>query len=282
MSKFYGNVLLNLLSSHVAEELASDLQRVRLEPLQLLATRSETLPHIYFPETAVIGVLASAAGTDHQQIGLIGREGVINHAYPSVDDRMPWTMQVQVSGSAWRIDAKKLASSAKRHEELHAMLIRADRVAQIQLASSGVSAPRRGIEARIAKWLLMYFDRLNCDELGVTHDALAFVVDARRPSITEALHVLEGEGMITCKRGSVVLRNRQDLIKVSGPLYGMAEAEYQRLLGVNFREAESCRMNLSVPEVIVTGSRNLFIAPGPSTSADPRMSARDDTVSSSF
>ncbi|MDO5897211.1 helix-turn-helix domain-containing protein [Agrobacterium sp. Azo12] len=86
----------------------------------------------------------------------------------------------------------------------------------------------------------MYFDRLDGDELRVTHDALAFVLDVRRSTIIDALHILEGEGMITCKRGSIVLRNRPDLIKLSGPLYGLAEAEYQRLLGANFRLAESC------------------------------------------
>lgn len=252
MSKLYGNILLDRLPPHVIEELAPDMERVRLEPLQLLTARAVT-PHVYFPKSTIVGVLAPGSGGKHHQLGLIGREGVINHVYPSVDDRLPWTMQVQISGSAWRIHAKKLAVSAHHHKGLHLMLLRAARVEQIQLASTGVPPSRGGVEARLARWLLMYFDRLDGDELHVTHDALAFVLSVRRATITTALHIMEGEGVLTCKRGSIVLRNRKDLIKISGPPYGLAEAEYQRLLGVDFRKVDPQNTTKSIPEIVVVG-----------------------------
>ncbi|MCM2457578.1 Crp/Fnr family transcriptional regulator [Rhizobium sp. CG4] len=254
MSKLYGNVLLDQLPSHVTEELAPNLEPVRLEALQLLATPSETPPHVYFPQSAIISVLAPLATEDHQ-LGLIGREGVINHVSPSTHDRMPWKKQVQVEGSAWRIRAEKLALSAERHNRLQLMLLRAGQVEQIQLVSTGWPAPRRGVEARLARWLLMYFDRLDCEELRVTHDALAVVLGVRRPTITTALHIMEGEGVVACKRSSIVLRNRQDLIKISAPLYGLAEAEYQRLLGVDFRRVEARETISPAPEIVVAGAK---------------------------
>ncbi|MDO5897190.1 Crp/Fnr family transcriptional regulator [Agrobacterium sp. Azo12] len=254
MSKLYENVLLDQLPPHVTEELAPHLERVRLEALQVLSTPLKTLPHVYFPQSAIIGVLAPLSAEYHQ-LGLIGREGVINHVFPSTDDRMPWTMQVQVAGTAWRIRAETLALSAERHSLLNLMFLRSGRVEQIQFVSTGWPATRRRVEAGLARWLLMYFDRLNGHELRVTHEALAFVLGVRRPTITDALHIMEGEGVVSSKRSRIVLRDRQALIEISAPLYGLAEAEYQRLLGVDFRQVKPRETTLSVPEIIVANAK---------------------------
>lgn len=249
MSKLYGNVLLDQLPPQVSEQLAPNLERIELEPLQILVSPSEAVPHAYFPESAIIAALAPLTG--YHQLGLIGREGVINHAFPLTQIRMPWTMKVQVAGSAWRIDAKKLAVVAEHHNDLGLALLRATGVQQIQLVSAGWCAARGGAEARLASWLLMYFDRIDGNELRVTHDALALVVGMRRPTITDALHVMEGEGVIACRRNSIVLRKRRELLKISGPLYGFAEAEYQQVLGVDFRPVEPREASFSVPEIIL-------------------------------
>ena len=53
----------------------------------------------------------------------------------------------------------------------------------------------------------------------------------RRPSVTTALHVLEGEQLIRSDRGWVTIRNRDNLDRYAGDAYGKPEAEYQRLIG---------------------------------------------------
>jgi hypothetical protein len=45
---------------------------------------------------------------------------------------------------------------------------------------------------RLARWLLMCHDRVGGNEVAVTHDFLSMMLSVRRPSVTTALHVLEG------------------------------------------------------------------------------------------
>jgi hypothetical protein len=48
--------------------------------------------------------------------------------------------------------------------------------------------------------------------------------------VTEALHILEGAHMIRAERGLVTVLDRAKLEQVAGESYGVAEAEYARLM----------------------------------------------------
>lgn len=57
------------------------------------------------------------------------------------------------------------------------------------------------VEVRLARWLLMAHDRADGDELALTNDYMAVMLAVRRPSVTTALHVLEGNRLIRGTRG---------------------------------------------------------------------------------
>lgn len=52
----------------------------------------------------------------------------------------------------------------------------------------------------------------------------------RRPGITDALNLFEGEHAIRNRRGHIALRDRAALERFAQGLYGGAEAEYVRAL----------------------------------------------------
>jgi hypothetical protein len=52
----------------------------------------------------------------------------------------------------------------------------------------------------------------------------------RRPGVTEALHVLEGQHLIKGMRGRIVVLDREGLLGKTGGSYGVPEAEYARLI----------------------------------------------------
>lgn len=91
------------------------------------------------------------------------------------------------------------------------------------------------LEARLARWILMMHDRLQSDELPLTHDFLAAMLNVRRPGVTTATHILEGAGMIKAKRGRIIVLDREKLMEMAGETYGIAEAEYDRLLAEGSR-----------------------------------------------
>jgi hypothetical protein len=49
--------------------------------------------------------------------------------------------------------------------------------------------------------------------------------------VTDALHILEGKHLIRSTRGICTVIDRQGLIDLVGGIYGVPEAEYDRLVG---------------------------------------------------
>jgi DNA-binding MarR family transcriptional regulator len=56
------------------------------------------------------------------------------------------------------------------------------------------------------------------------------MLGVRRSSVTVALHALEAAGLIRAARGRVSLLDRARLVTAAGESYGIAEAEYDRLI----------------------------------------------------
>lgn len=53
----------------------------------------------------------------------------------------------------------------------------------------------------------------------------------RRSDITEAVHELEGRGLIKAQRALISIPDRPRLEAAAGGIYGKPEAEYRRLIG---------------------------------------------------
>jgi hypothetical protein len=77
----------------------------------------------------------------------------------------------------------------------------------------------------------MCHDRTEGDEIALTHEFLSVMLAVRRPSVTDALHVLEGRRFIKAERALITVRNRAALEAYAHDAYGVPEREYQRLIG---------------------------------------------------
>ena len=56
------------------------------------------------------------------------------------------------------------------------------------------------------------------------------MLGVRRAGVTDALHILEGRGLIKARRGQITVVNRKGLEAISDRSYGVPEAEYARLV----------------------------------------------------
>jgi Mn-dependent DtxR family transcriptional regulator len=57
------------------------------------------------------------------------------------------------------------------------------------------------------------------------------MLGVRRPGVTEALHALGKQDLISYARGQITVKNRKGLERKAGTAYGTPEAEYRRLIG---------------------------------------------------
>ena len=90
---------------------------------------------------------------------------------------------------------------------------------------------RYSVHERLARWLLMSHDRLDGDDLPLTHEFLAIMLGVRRSGVTDQIHILEGIGAIKATRGNIHIISRSKLENVAGGSYGLPEQEYHRLIG---------------------------------------------------
>ncbi|MBW0145798.1 Crp/Fnr family transcriptional regulator [Sphingomicrobium clamense] len=101
----------------------------------------------------------------------------------------------------------------------------------MQVYSTVVAAREADIVGQVARWLLMCHDRTVGDELQITHELLAQLCNAYRPTVTNALAKLRAKGAITCGRGRITILSRQALAAEAGPHYGQFEAYYRETIG---------------------------------------------------
>jgi hypothetical protein len=152
-------------------------------------------------------------------------------------DQTPQEMFMQVPGVGLRIEAAAFTAALRQSPSLHASLLKYIQTFTIQTAHTAVSNGSYTIEERLARWLLMCHDRLDTDDLPLTHDFLAIMLAVRRSGVTVAVQTLEGAGMIKGHRGRVTILDRAKLLETANGSYGPPEAEYERLIGPLDRRA---------------------------------------------
>ena len=235
---YSSNLLIQAMEPDDLALLKPHLTRVPIEQNQILAAANQPIDHIYFPEGGIVSLTASTAGYGPTEVGIVGREGFAGIAVLLGTDQTPHETFVQVdSTNALRISASRFREATGQSATLQALLLRFVQAFLIQSAYSTTSNAHHNIESRLARWLLMCHDRIDGDEIRLTHEFMSMMIAAQRSGVTVCLHILEGAGMIRSKRARVVILDREKLEDLAGDAYGAPEAEYRRLIGPFGRSA---------------------------------------------
>lgn len=219
----------NRILSHLSREdfglLEPHLELTDLPVRERLECRSKRIDHVYFIESGVASVVANGVGDGGVEIGLIGREGMTGLAVVMAADHTPHETFMQLGGGGKRIEVDHLRQAMARSATLHRSLLRWGHAFILQVARTAVANGRSKIEERLARWLLMAHDRIDGDEIALTHEFLAQMLGVRRPGVTLALNHLEARGLIRTNRGVISIVDRQGLEASSNGAYKPPEVE---------------------------------------------------------
>jgi CRP-like cAMP-binding protein len=221
---------LRRLSEDDYESLAPSLTRVDLALKHDLTTVGNRISHVYFVESGMVSLIAEVPNSEAIEVGMIGKEGLTDQVYEE-GDIAALRCTVQMAGSAMAVEADEYARWIKTRPNAMKIMNRYQASVQIQLPFTALSHGSFNIEERLARWLLMSFDRADGNEIPLVHQFLAVMLAVRRSGVTTALHVLEGHLAIKASRGKIILRDRETLESLAQGSYGFPEREYQRLLG---------------------------------------------------
>jgi len=206
------------------------LEPALLEHRQVLADYDTPIAHAYFPESGIVSMAIASPDGHMVETMMVGCEGLVGLPVVLGVDQASAKLFVQMPGHGWRIDADRLRELCVRSPPLHQVMLGYAHAAFMQVAYTALSNAAHSVEQRLARWLLMAHDRTNGDEVTLTHDFLALMLNIRRPSVTNTLHILEGMRLLRAARGRITIRDREGLEALASAAYGVPEAEYRRLM----------------------------------------------------
>ena len=230
-SQSTGNRLLALLRNQDAAALLDRLEPVDLPVKMVIFEPDEVIPFVYFLDEGIASVVARSHEGLNIEAGFIGREGFVVPGVALGADTVPNLCQVQVAGYGHRITVSEFRVVMEGNRALRDLCLRFAQTLIIQTACTALSNAVHQIDERLARWLLMCHDRSPSDDLALTHEFMSVMLGTRRPTVTTALHVLEGNGFIRNDRGCVQIKNRAAMERFAEDSYGKPEEEYRKLIG---------------------------------------------------
>jgi CRP-like cAMP-binding protein len=239
LSSILRNHLLRALSPNDLDRLQPHLEPVALPLREVLVEPNTPISYVYFVEQGICSVVAVAKSNKQIEVANIGREGMAGFSVIQDLDRSIHRTFVQVAGSALRMKAEDLQEAMEASPTLRKLLNLYVHTVWVQTAHTALANGRFTINERLARWLLMSHDRLDNDDVPLTHEFLALMLGVRRAGVTTGLHILEGERIIKASRGHIRVLDRSKLEEKAGDSYGTPEAEYRRVI-----EAKSLEVKL--------------------------------------
>lgn len=226
----FANRLLSLLPHQDRAVLELHLQEVSLEERQVLETPHIVVSYVYFLTTGMASVVASAEPNHRLEVGMVGSEGMTGLTVVLGDDQSANLTMVQSAGTALRVSTHFLRRAMTERPLLAARLLRYVHAFMAQASQSALANGRGSLSERLARWLLMWQDRVETPVFSVTHEFLSLLLGVRRTGVTVTLHELEGRGLIRSTRGRVEVLDRKGLRCAANGFYGVAELEYERIM----------------------------------------------------
>ena len=224
------NRLLRALSERDFALLEPALKPALLERKQTIETPQAPVEQVYFVTSGLISVVAITDPDHRIEVGMIGPEGMSGLSVVLGVEETATEAMVQSSGAAVRLSSNELRKAMRASPTLVTFLLRYVQAFSAQATQTALANGRGRLNQRLARWLLMWQDRLQAPAVTATHEFLALLLGVRRQGVTTTLHELESAGLIKAVRSQVAILDRDGLKRLAGGFYGLPEAEYERLL----------------------------------------------------
>jgi CRP-like cAMP-binding protein len=224
------NRLLAALPPADYQRILPDLKTVPITVKQVLHKHHEAVRYVYFPNGGVCSMTTVMADGSMVEVATIGYEGVVGINVFLGSDVMPGTTLVQVGdGSAVRMSVTAFRRELDRGGAFQKVIRRYAQALVATMMQSVACNTLHHLEQRCCRWLLMTHDRVDGDEFGLSHEFLAVMLGARRPTVTLVAGSLQRLGLIRYKHGRVRVLDRGRLEDMSCECYVTIRRHFTRL-----------------------------------------------------
>jgi CRP-like cAMP-binding protein len=219
------NRLLATLPKKEYQRLLTELEQVTLPFNEILYEPGQRIRYVYFPNDAIVSLLAEVATNSTLEVGMVGNEGLTGICvFLGVDESRNRAV-VQGAGTAMRMKAAALRREASHIGPLHRLLQRYAHSLLTQVSQSAACNRFHMVDARLARWLLMTSDRLGGERFRLTQEFMSNMLGVRREGVTVAASALQKNDLISYSRGVLNILDRAGLKAVSCQCYKIIKDE---------------------------------------------------------
>ena len=225
------NRLLRTLPPDEYARISLQLHPVTMVAKQVFHKQGQLIRDVYFPGGGACSLVKVMQDGKVAEIATVGNEGMLGAGVFFGDDISTGEAIVQVSdGEAHTMPIDAFIAEMKRHGDFYDRVVRYSQAFMTQIMQTTVCNGLHSAEQRCCRWLLMTHDRVRQHEFGLTHEFLAVMLGVRRPTVTLIAAKLQGEGLISYRRGHITILDRPGLEKMSCECYETVKANFARLL----------------------------------------------------
>jgi CRP-like cAMP-binding protein len=223
---FDENPLLEMLSPQAALLFHNQLRQQDLPEGLLAWDVGDEISDIFFPISGMISVRVLTPDGHAIEVATIGRQGAAG-LYEQVG-RSPVLTQgvVAVSGRFARISGFAFGAAVRENSEIRSLAAACDswllRQSQ-QIAACNAAHPA---DRRFCRYLLRAGDALGADVIPLTQETIAQSLGIRRTTATLIAQDLQQRGIISYRRGKIIISDRVRLEAATCDCYTMLGRRY--------------------------------------------------------
>ena len=216
------NLLLESLPKEELLQLMACTEEVVLAHREHLYEANTRPRYAHFMTNGVASVVANLSDGTTAEVGIVGREGLVGALHLLGDLEVPLSCFVQVAGSARRLPFAVLEKIFLSSIPMHASILEFVQMGYLNAQQLSACNALHAVEQRLARWLLMVQERMQSNSYHLTHEFLADMLVAHRPTVSIAAAALQKKGLISYRHGKVQILDREKLEAAACECYGIS------------------------------------------------------------
>jgi CRP-like cAMP-binding protein len=194
----------------------------------LLHKPGDSIRYVYFPGGGFLSLVTVLASGRMVEAATVGCEGMVGLAAAVEGLAVSSATMVQgESDTCYRMTAAAYRREMERRGAFYVLLsVYSQAVVAASMQSTACNAVH-SVEQRLARWLLMAHDRMARDEFPLTQEFAAMMLGTSRQTVTIVAGTLQAAGLITYRRGTVTVLDRDNLESASCECYALVTALFE-------------------------------------------------------
>lgn len=225
------NKLLAALPAPDYRRLLPSLTTGPLKFKQVLHKQGSKIDTVYFPGSGVCSVVNTMSDGRTVEVATIGNEGFVGVTIFLGGEIAFAEAFVQVgNGTAQSMSTDTFRRELDRRGPFYDLVSGYSQALQALIMQSIACNSLHSVEERCSRWLLMTHDRVDGDELNLTHEFLGYMLGVRRPTVSLVLGTLHRAGLVQNGTKKITVVNRKRLEDTSCECYQVVQSAFARLL----------------------------------------------------